>query len=259
MFLHGILGSGANWRSFARRLVEALPGFGAVLVDLPNHGQSQHAVAPFTINSSAYQVLDLVDSLSEPVPIILAHSFGGKVALEAMQITNERVFDQAWILDSTPGPRPDARGSELTLQVVSLLKALKFPLSNKKDFYEPLLAGGLSEPIVAWLAMNLKAHDNGYIYRVNLDSISAMLDDYFARDLWPILENPPSDVETHLVLGERSDVFSDDAKKRTLACAEANPDRVFHHVIANAGHWVHVDQPDALYELLLAGIKRHAI
>src|SRR5688500_12574158 len=40
LFLHGLLGSGANWRSFARRLVEAHPSWGAVTVDLRLHGAS---------------------------------------------------------------------------------------------------------------------------------------------------------------------------------------------------------------------------
>ena len=34
LFLHGILGSGANWRTVARKIVAARPQWGAVLVDL---------------------------------------------------------------------------------------------------------------------------------------------------------------------------------------------------------------------------------
>ena len=36
LFLHGILGSGGNWRTFARRFVAARPDWAAVLVDLRN-------------------------------------------------------------------------------------------------------------------------------------------------------------------------------------------------------------------------------
>ena len=37
-FLHGILGSGSNWRSFAKRLVQDKPGWRALLIDLRKHG-----------------------------------------------------------------------------------------------------------------------------------------------------------------------------------------------------------------------------
>ncbi len=41
LFLHGILGTGANLRSHARRFVQAHPEFLGVLVDLRAHGNSQ--------------------------------------------------------------------------------------------------------------------------------------------------------------------------------------------------------------------------
>src|SRR4051812_24710793 len=41
LVLHGIYGAGRNWGSIARRLVEARPEWGAVLVDLRMHGQSR--------------------------------------------------------------------------------------------------------------------------------------------------------------------------------------------------------------------------
>ena len=44
LFLHGILGSGANWRSFARKILEPRPHWGALLVDLRMHGQSHYGM-----------------------------------------------------------------------------------------------------------------------------------------------------------------------------------------------------------------------
>src|SRR6201999_468457 len=50
LVLHGIFGSGRNWGSIARRLVEARPEWGAVLVDLRLHGQSREGFgAPHTM------------------------------------------------------------------------------------------------------------------------------------------------------------------------------------------------------------------
>ncbi|RME20698.1 MAG: alpha/beta hydrolase, partial [Deltaproteobacteria bacterium] len=44
--LHGILGSGNNWRAFGRRLVERAPGWKLRLVDLRNHGDTGPAPPP---------------------------------------------------------------------------------------------------------------------------------------------------------------------------------------------------------------------
>ena len=52
-FLHGIFGSGANWRTFAKRFVEARPSWGAALVDLRMHGASQNCAPPHTIEAAA--------------------------------------------------------------------------------------------------------------------------------------------------------------------------------------------------------------
>ena len=46
LFLHGILGSGANWRTIAKRFIGARPRWGAVLVDLRMHGASRELAPP---------------------------------------------------------------------------------------------------------------------------------------------------------------------------------------------------------------------
>ncbi len=52
-FLHGILGSGANWRTFAKQIVTAKPEWGALLVDLRLHGESRGFAAELERNPSA--------------------------------------------------------------------------------------------------------------------------------------------------------------------------------------------------------------
>jgi len=63
LVLHGILGSGGNWRSFARRVAEACPSWGFVLVDLRMHGLSQGAPPPHTVESAARDLVRLGDLL----------------------------------------------------------------------------------------------------------------------------------------------------------------------------------------------------
>src|SRR5215217_5600958 len=63
LMLHGIYGSGRNWGTIARRLVEARPEWGVLLVDLRNHGQSHGFAGPHTLAASAADVDRLVESL----------------------------------------------------------------------------------------------------------------------------------------------------------------------------------------------------
>src|SRR5688500_8745529 len=56
LVLHGIYGSGRNWGTIARRLVEARPEWGVLLVDLRNHGQSRGFPGPHTLAAAAAYV-----------------------------------------------------------------------------------------------------------------------------------------------------------------------------------------------------------
>ncbi|HXW59933.1 MAG TPA: hypothetical protein VEK06_00185, partial [Myxococcota bacterium] len=58
-FVHGFLGKGQNWRTFAHRLVSINPDWGAVLVDLRLHGKSQDFSEPHSLTEAALDVLSL--------------------------------------------------------------------------------------------------------------------------------------------------------------------------------------------------------
>jgi pimeloyl-ACP methyl ester carboxylesterase len=252
LFLHGIFGAGANWRSFARRFVTARPDWCAVLVDLRMHGASQSFAAPHTLAATAAD-LDALDAVL-PVPVrgVVGHSFGGKVAL-AYIAKRADTLDEAWILDSSPGSRIDARGSETTLQVLDTLSALPDRrFASRELFIQHLAHAGITRGIGQWLAMNLRPVDNAYEFKLDLAAIRALLDDYFAVDLWPVIEKSPVSLATHVVLGGRSRVFSDADRARVETLAAQRPQHVFLHVLEDAGHWVHVDDPDGLLALMTA-------
>ena len=84
LVLHGILGSGSNFRSFARRVATACPTWGFVICDLRAHGLSQGARPPHTIDAAAEDLVRLEARLAaegQMVAGVLGHSFGGKVAI----------------------------------------------------------------------------------------------------------------------------------------------------------------------------------
>lgn len=248
IFLHGILGSGSNWRSFAKQIVSAKKGWGAVLVDLRLHGDSQSGFSPpHTVRAAAKDVADLVATLpaSGHVGAVLGHSFGGKVAIElARDVAPEHLF----VIDSTPSARPDRRGSEDTQHIVDLLMTLPEAFESRAAFSAWVEGRGVSRPTAMWLAMNVKPEPNTtrFVFRTDLSGIRALLEDYFVLDAWDVLEDPPNGMQSHFVVGGKSDIVD----AADLAHAERCP-RMTVDVIPGAGHWVHVDAPDALRSLVL--------
>jgi pimeloyl-ACP methyl ester carboxylesterase len=249
LFLHGILGSGQNLRSLARRFVMACPEWNAVLVDLRGHGRSPKGTPGGTLAEVAADVLALETRL--PVGAVVGHSFGGKTALEVARRAPASL-SRVVVIDSTPGARPGGRGSETATSVIERLTHLAsrtFP--SKKAFVEAVIAGGESKPIAEWLAMSTERVGTGDEVRFALDlaEIGRFMDSYFTTDLWPVVEQPPGEARIHFVVGARSDVF--DASDRARADALAARDHRVTVDVLPAGHWVHVDDFAGLLRVMV--------
>lgn len=244
--LHGILGTKTNWRTHCRRLADALPGVGFALVDLRKHGESQDFAAPHTLDAVARDLDALADTFAEPVTAVLGHSYGGKSAL-AWAAHRAKHFAHVVVVDSNPGARADYRGSEGTIAVVDLLAAMPPWFGSREAFMQRVLDEGQPRSMAAWLAMNLTHHDGGFRLRVDVAAIREMLDDYFRTDLWRVVESPPEGTRIHFLVGGRSTVL--DAADRARLDA-VDPARCTVDVIETAGHYVHVDAPDAVHAIV---------
>ncbi|AKV02876.1 hydrolase, alpha/beta fold family, putative [Labilithrix luteola] len=250
VFLHGILGSGANWRTFAKQIVGARPSWGVVLVDLRLHGESQTGFSPpHTVAATANDVAELVASIGHrgPVRAVLGHSFGGKVAIEYAR-GHGASLDHLYVIDSTPSARPDYRGSSGTMHIVDLLRNLPEEFGDRNAFTTWMEERGVARPIAMWLAMNVRPVPNTtrFEFRIDVPGIRAMLEDYFIRDSWDVLENPPGLMRTHLIVGGASDIVDQSDIAHAARCPRTTID-----VLPNVGHWVHAEAPDALRDLVL--------
>ena len=269
LFLHGILGSGGNWRTIAKRVIAELDRrdgsaagtWGAILVDLRMHGRSQHFAPPHTVAAAAADLAILPTAFAEPIEAVVAHSFGGKVALLYTAARGGDLGD-VYIVDSTPSARDmrPPRGSEGTMGVLQTLESLPASFVSRRAFEDALAEGGLAgaanQGLRQWLATNVEAAADGtYRLRLELPAIRALLEDYFVVDAWPTVESPPGRVRVHLIVADRSSVLDEGDRARAQRAAADNPGRVFYDVIPDAGHWVHVDAPDSLVELLAADAK----
>jgi pimeloyl-ACP methyl ester carboxylesterase len=87
--------------------------------------------------------------------------------------------------------------------------------------------------------LSVQRHGENYQLQLDLPVIRALLDDYFARDMWAALEDARAPLD--FVVASRGNTVSE-ADVARLATA---PPHV-HTVTLDAGHWLHVDAPAAV-------------
>lgn len=256
LFLHGILGTRANWRGIARRFVEGREGWGAVLIDLREHGESLGRPGPHTVSAAAADVAELERSLDLPIAGALGHSFGGKVVLHWLQ-GRGAAPTEAWIIDASPSPSAVDGQATATGEVLRTLARLPREWPSREAFVTAVADAGQPEAIAQWLAMNLRRTESGNrVFGPDLTAIRSLVEDYGREDLWEVVEHPPLHATLDFVVGGRSPVFSTADRTRARKIAARDP-RVSIHVLPGAGHWVHVDAPDALVALLTSRFASH--
>lgn len=246
--LHGIFGSGGNFRTFIRRLVDACPNWGFVLVDLRGHGQSLDAPAPHTLESAARDLVHLGAHLKLNMRGIMGHSFGGKVSLAYAQLRRDEL-DEVWVLDSTPSVRIDGMKTVGAAHVLDTLDKLPETFPSREFFIQHMTASGMDRPQIDWLAMNVRRDGDAFRFRLDLSTIRALLEDYFTRDLWSVVEQSDAQGRLGFIIGGRSITLSPSDRDRLSKLADGNP-KLEVHTLPNADHWVHVDDPDGLFAVL---------
>ncbi len=243
-FVHGILGQGRNWRSFARRVVELDPRLVAYLPDLRGHGGSP-APPPNTVASCADDLDELARIHGVPA-VVVGHSFGGKVALS--WLARQGPGPAAVILDSPPGT-PSARDAGATdpTVVLRLLRSIVTPATDRESLRRPLLEAGIPVPVASWLLTSARQDPDGWRWQWDFDAVQSLLADYFALDLRPFLAETGSRVV--LVRAGRSDRWSPDDDVFPVG------PRVTRLVLPEAGHWVHVDDPEGTFAIVRDAVR----
>ncbi|KAG6541447.1 hypothetical protein Mapa_017119 [Marchantia paleacea] len=258
---HGILGGRRNFSSFARRLAQEFPNWQFLLVDLRGHGESTalQKRGPHTVEAAARDVLQLVGQLKLTPRILIGHSFGGKVVMSMADQAKKPLARpvRVWVLDATPGKvRAGGDGEDHPAELITALRELPAVVPTRRMVIEALSSKGFSPSIAQWMTTNLRPAEgsDGFSWVFDLDTIADMYKSYEATNLWPMVEGVPEGVHIDFLRAERSlhRWHRDDVQRIRLAerIASREGAGVQMHVLEDAGHWVHTDNPDGLFRIL---------
>ncbi|BAD82235.1 hydrolase-like protein [Oryza sativa Japonica Group] len=274
VLLHGILGSRKNWGSFAKRLAQEFPMWQFLLVDLRCHGDSASIKkrGPHTVASTALDVLKLIVQLRLTPRVLVGHSFGGKVALSMVEQAAKPLARpvRVWVLDATPGKvRAGGDGEDHPAELIESLRRMPMQVSSKQEVVDALVKEQFSVDVARWVATNLRRSSplgslssSSFSWIFDLNGISDMYKSYEETNLWGIVENVPRGVHINFLKAERSlHRWALDDLQRIHTAEELAADEgggVEMHVLEDAGHWVHADNPDGLFRILSSTFRIEA-
>ena len=255
--LHGIMGSGRNWMTAARQLVKRQPNHKVLLIDLRGHGANNATIAgPHTVAAAASDVAATVahacgpdaPTPSEPTalladgtaPLVLGHSFGGKVGLAYAAASREPPI-RTWLFDSNPTITTGAGGVGDVLAILEDA-ARDQVYSTTKAAVAALVERGLEPATAQWLAMTTETVGDGVRFSYDLDAVRALYDDHCQTDLLADARALDDADRLGLVIAGKADVVP-----RNLGLKHT-------YFFEESGHNVHVD---ALPELLDVVVGTH--
>lgn len=238
--LHGFTGSAATMADLARRLDPD-----AVVPDLAGHGPGPHPSDPaaYTIDAMADDVLGLADG---PLDLV-GYSMGGRVAFTAACRAPERVRSLSLIGASAGLAGTDERAARAAADD-ELAELIERDLAGFVDRWmaNPLFA------TQARLGEDARSASRAQRLSNDPDALATSLREASTGRMAPLHELLSGcTMPVGLIVG------ADDPKFRAIAADlhAALPDATV-HVVADAGHAVHLEQPEAVADAIRHTIGR---
>lgn len=236
MILHGLFGSSKNWQSLAKEFAEH---FSVYTIDLRNHGSSFHdPVMNYAVMAEDLQ--QLLKQLKLDPCRIIGHSMGGKVAMyTASKYPN--LFSKLVVADIAPVSYSHDHDSVLEPIIAVRLDKV----TNRADV-DNALKPSIADPMLrGFLLQNLVKEETGWRWKVNWQAIDQQMSELSG---FPLAESNWSiDIPTLFIRGDNSNYVGD----AEIAVIQQHFDKAMIETLAQAGHWLHAEQPKLFLEKAL--------
>ncbi|MDQ3911389.1 MAG: 2-succinyl-6-hydroxy-2,4-cyclohexadiene-1-carboxylate synthase [Actinomycetota bacterium] len=239
LFLHGFMGSSADWREVTASLETE---YRCIAVDLPGHGSSL-GLPPeaYTIDGTTGVLLNLLDELDVERPLVVGYSMGGRLALY-LALRHPDLCSRLFLESASPGIE-DAAQREVRRNSDGE-KAARLESGDLEGFLNDWYA----QPLFASLARRPEVLKRSIEARIRNDPTE------LARSLRGMGtgEQPPLwgeldalGIPTLVVAGELDERYA----IISAHMASLNP-LIRARVVAGVGHNVHLEAPEACLALL---------
>lgn len=235
LILHGLFGSGNNWKTIAKSFIDH---FEVYLIDLRNHGKSPHSDA-FNYDLMAEDIDELLRENGLERVNIIGHSMGGKTAINFSLRNPDKVLKLIIV---------DIGIKEYPVKDTEMLEALIEMDFNKiltrQDADKCLAKTVLEFNVRQFLLQNLYwTKDRKLAWKMNVKALVERIDEIGK----PQFSDKPFINPCLFVKGSDSDYVLEEDKEEI--------DQVFTNCeirsISGANHWVHIDKPREFLDIVL--------
>jgi len=251
VFLHGLLGTGRNLRTFAKEFCQQSSS-NCVLVDLPGHGKSNSCQVD-SLESSIPYLEQSLEGITDNWTLV-GHSMGGRLALQyCASPTVQRLPQRLILLDTVPAG-PNASVERVLQTAAERKEAWATSDLTRKAMIDDLETYGMDAGTAQWLASSWNEEANDFIFDLEvafalLEDVDSQFPEDFLKHKRLAMERIP---RIDLVRAGKNVAWKhgDSMLTELEECAKQSPDAFQIHLLPDASHWVHVDDLEGLLKVL---------
>ncbi|MDT7830881.1 alpha/beta fold hydrolase [Flavobacteriaceae bacterium S356] len=235
LILHGYFGMGDNWKSLGNKFAEF---YEVHLIDQRNHGRSFHA-DEFDYEIMVEDLYNYIEQHNLEDCILLGHSMGGKTAM-LFAVEYPELIHKLLIADISPRAYEPHHN-----EILAALNSVDFSVQKTRQLVDEKLSELIPEMGVRqFLLKNVFWREKGQLdFRFNLSSLTEN-----NPEIGQALPSFTSYEGPTLFLAGGNSGYITKEEKPTIKAHFPNSNIV---IIPKAGHWLHADNPEFFFELVM--------